>query len=399
MPKTSISKNMVGGVKSFLAPKGIMISQARHSVLDDIRHANIALLPLLFVGTVAAVIVGAEAAAVGSVLLWCVACLASGGTVGFLFGIPKSNNATKPPKDPAKIAPKPADHEVDFSRPNTNLEEVSDWLTKIIVGLGLVHLKDIQVKVMEISHNAASSLNPTPTTSDVSAATALVVGFGVLGFLCGYLYTRLFLQGAFSRSDNQMRKFQDVVATELSEAAPDAPRPEGEPSLPSPSDRQSAERVLQSAPSNGSTDAIRLPLKDLTSTYEKLRTEMTYGRERTRKMTEIASGIKRLALAAAPLLPELAQSSSPGERLAAVMILQMKFDPAYIEWLANRIVEEPAFCGYQAVSSLLARIPLVGGPEVQRIKKAVQEAVDKRISLGLEPESELSKLVDRLLAA
>lgn len=291
------------------------------------------------------------------------------------------------------------DQEIEASRPNTNLEEVSDWLTKIIVGLGLVHLKDLQAKIMEVSRNAASALNVSPSPSDVSAATALVVAFTVLGFLCGYLYTRLFLQGAFSRSDNQMRKFQDVLAKELSATEPEAQPPSGEPSVPSSSDRRSAERVLQSAPSDGSTDAVRLSLRALTLAYEKVRGESAFSRERTKKMTEIASGIKRLALAAAPLLPELTQSTSPGERLAAVMILQMKFDPAYIEWLANRIVEEPAFCGYQAASALLARMPLVGGPEFQRIKNAVQEAKDRRASLGLEGESERDKLIERILAA
>ena len=41
--------------------------------------------------------------------------------------------------------------------------------------------------------------------------SALIVGFFILGFLCGYLYTRTFLQGAFARSDPRLMKFQQVL--------------------------------------------------------------------------------------------------------------------------------------------------------------------------------------------
>lgn len=393
------------GVKSLWSSKDLPAGQAPKRDYEDIRKVNAALLPLLALGLGAAIWVGWQASSVGPVLLWCVACLAVGATVGFLFGIPRSGgqiskqNARKDSaKTGAKVASTSTERESETGRPNTNLEEVSDWLTKILVGLSLVHLKTIEESVMSMSRNAAASLSATPTAADISAATALVVGFAVVGFLCGYLYTRLFLQGAFSRSDYDMRKFHEVLAEELSNTSPEAAPPSGEPSIPSPSDRQSAERVLQVAPTNR-PDEVLAPLRALAAEYERVRGEMLFGRERTSKMSEIASGMKRLALVTAPFLPQLTQSSSPGERLAAVIILQMKFDPAYIEWLANRLVEEPAFGGYQAASALLARVRIVGGRERQRIKTAAQAAMNKRAELRLKPEVERDKLVEQILAA
>jgi hypothetical protein len=114
-------------------------------------------------------------------------------------------------------------------------------------------------------------------------------------------------------------------------------------------------------------------------------------------MSQIANGMKRLALAAAPFLPQLTQSSSPGERLAAVMILQMKFDLRYTEWLAARLVEEPAFAGYQAVSTLFARMLVAGDAERDSIKAVVGAAKKKRSDLRLPPEEQRDKLVDQLL--
>ena len=84
-------------------------------------------------------------------LLWCVACLAVGGTVGFLFGIPRATAQPATPsaartQDAGKAESKlrSSDRDTEGGRPNTNLEEVSDWLTKILVGLTLVNLSTIE---------------------------------------------------------------------------------------------------------------------------------------------------------------------------------------------------------------------------------------------------------------
>jgi len=84
-------------------------------------------------------------------------------------------------------------------RVNTNLEEISDWLTKIIVGLGLYELKRIPTWIGELARVFASSLQRSDQEQGVFGAA--IVFFLICGFLMGYLVTRLYLQGALGRAD------------------------------------------------------------------------------------------------------------------------------------------------------------------------------------------------------
>ncbi|MFL5330330.1 MAG: hypothetical protein ACJ8C4_15625 [Gemmataceae bacterium] len=68
-------------------------------------------------------------------LLLAAACVAAGFFAGFVFGIPRVLQVDRVPK-----SLKAADGEYR-QRVNTNLEDISDWITKIIVGLGLYELK------------------------------------------------------------------------------------------------------------------------------------------------------------------------------------------------------------------------------------------------------------------
>ncbi|MDF9618575.1 hypothetical protein P5705_13065 [Pseudomonas entomophila] len=368
---------------------------------EDIRVVNFALLPLVALGLFAVIVIGWRFSAVGSMLLWASACLVSGATIGFLFGIPRSGvlYEQKDPKGRSNgVATLTQDHQNtgEKGRPNTNLEEISDWLTKILVGLSLVNLAEIKAHLVMLSRMVAASLSAAPTNVDVSAGTALVIGFTVLGFLCGYLYTRLFLQGAFIRSDKQLNGYDKIVASELSKGDSGMKPLAGEPAVPSSTDRQSAERILQVAPINR-PDEVLAPLRALASEYENLRRMMPSGEARTYKMSEIVNGMRKLALATDPYLSRLAESTSPGERLAAIIILQMKFHPDYIEWLADRLVIEPAFSAFQAVSALLARIKVVGYPERQRIKAAIIEAKKKMDEHGDKPKEEQEKLMQQII--
>src|SRR5216684_1230684 len=65
------------------------------------------------------------------------AALAAGVLIGFLFGIPRTQQKEGQKSDPT-IGSQPG--VADGYGVNTNLEQISDWLTKIIVGVGLVQL-------------------------------------------------------------------------------------------------------------------------------------------------------------------------------------------------------------------------------------------------------------------
>lgn len=83
-----------------------------------------------------------------SVIFLAAAPLALGGIAGFLFGIPKTlQNGDYQGGD--KSEPK------HRWQANTNLEQVSDWLTKILIGVGLTQLQTIPDRVLDQLENLA----------------------------------------------------------------------------------------------------------------------------------------------------------------------------------------------------------------------------------------------------
>jgi hypothetical protein len=108
----------------------------------------------------------------GTAFLWAMACISAGALIGFLFGVPRAN---------------PAAATGAFLH-NTNVEAVSDWLTKILVGVSLVNLQAIGAFVDRL----AGDLGPALDTSK-PFATGLIVYFFVIGIIEGYILTRMFL--------------------------------------------------------------------------------------------------------------------------------------------------------------------------------------------------------------
>lgn len=131
---------------------------------------------------------------------WSLGYFSLGFVVGFLFGIPRVLQA--------EGSRKPGAEGTNYEqRVNTNLEQISDWLTKIIVGLGLVELRVVPSHLQKAAQWMAQSFvapvaaGAAPSEAATSFAGALIIFFTVLGFLGGYLTTRLFLAGAFGRAD------------------------------------------------------------------------------------------------------------------------------------------------------------------------------------------------------
>ena len=150
-------------------------------------------------------------------LLWAAGLLSLGWLIGFLFGIPKVLQGDTALAQAQGIPP-PAPGEPPAANPqlangaaspairrsqylvNTNLEQISDWLTKIIVGLGLINLKQMPDLVLRLSNFMAPVMG---ADSNVFAA-AVFLYFSVIGFLGGYITTRLWLAGAFYRADSRI---------------------------------------------------------------------------------------------------------------------------------------------------------------------------------------------------
>lgn len=110
--------------------------------------------------------------------------------------------------------------------------------------------------------------------------------------------------------------------------------------------------------------------------YVEARGKMPSGLDRTRKMSSIASQFRSLAAPAYELLPELVVSSSPGERLAAICILQRVPSTKYLNWLAERVAIEKPFVGYQATVALLSAVRATRDVSRSEIAPVVKLAQD-----------------------
>jgi hypothetical protein len=151
-------------------------SQQLLMLIDIVGVLGIVLFSLQFTGGRTKVSVA------GTALLTAGAASLLGGLVGFLFGLPHSGQTTDPNTGSGSSP----------SRINTNLDQVSDWLTKLLLGVGLVQLGRAPRALGRLATNLARGLGDIPGVSG-QFGLALVFYFGICGFLMGYVWARLVL--------------------------------------------------------------------------------------------------------------------------------------------------------------------------------------------------------------
>ena len=273
--------------------------------------------------------------------LLAVAGLLVGGLLGFLFGIPRTlQQASAPaPAGGAELEARTDGRDVDRPeyRGNTNLEQISDWLTKILVGVALTQFDDF----LDFLRRAVGFLAPGFGRPAISRpfVLGLLLFFPTCGFLLGYLLTRLYLPLALRRSDIDLgglgRAETDEQVNDLRQRIATTPISER---------RMESQEVAR--------EALREQLRVLAEEYERLRATLPAGPERTRRMELVASQMRALAPVAYGLLDELMRSSSPGERLAAITFLQVRPQLDALDWLAERVTKEKPFVSYHAALAL-----------------------------------------------
>ena len=80
---------------------------------------------------------------------------------------------------------------------NTNLVEISDWLTKMIVGVGLYQLSTLPGKLKSLAGYFSTAFG-TPAAPP-ALVMAILGYFGIFGFLLGYLWARIYLTKEFEQ--------------------------------------------------------------------------------------------------------------------------------------------------------------------------------------------------------
>lgn len=123
------------------------------------------------------------------------AAFVAGGLLGFLFGIPKT---LQQENDANTIKSGDTKQETTY-RHNTNLEDISDWLTKILVGVGLTQIASISGVLNKYADFVAAGLGNF--SSSKVFGIAILILFLIVGFLVGYLLTRLRLKSALTQAD------------------------------------------------------------------------------------------------------------------------------------------------------------------------------------------------------
>src|SRR5262249_8486891 len=126
--------------------------------------------PLAVLGIYCAELPAGGWMAFGAAAMVSAASSLSGALLGFLFGIPRALSAD------AEIRSREQDRRLIA---NTNLEQVSDWLTKIIVGATLVQLGNLARSFSELA-TSVSSIFGSPSMQNKMMAGAIILYSAVL---------------------------------------------------------------------------------------------------------------------------------------------------------------------------------------------------------------------------
>lgn len=316
---------------------------------------NIILISLLVSGIIIVFIFGANPSGRATIFMWMLACLLSGTFVGFLFGIPKVvQNQGNPNATSANNTNTSSNNNNNSGlgyqqQVNSNLVEISDWLTKIIVGLGLVKLTKIPPYLSQIANILATGLNQTttqPAGLAIAFAYGVIIGYSTMGFLFGYITTRVYLAGAFSAADqNALKRIADKA--EETEGKAQSALQKAEFALTTPrgvveQDNQTAETTLQ----------------QLILDYNQTRNRLPSGSLRTTKMTETIKAMVNTAHSLVNFdISGALLSQDNGVRLSGYAYLYAKPDQQYLDQLSNAIIKDPTpfgqYWGIQALGKII----------------------------------------------
>ena len=333
--------------------------------------------------------------AVGTVgLMYSAASLLLGCFIGFLFGIPRTfqQNPSKPTSsDPDKAASPGFDY-----RPNTNLEQISDWLTKILVGVGLTQVTSISARIEAISTYMVPGLGNFSNSH--AFAMILLVFFSIAGFLLGYLWTRLYLIGAFRQADqDSQQKLSDVIGVMDTIL----------PGITKPDDRQKVaeiKRKFELQLESFATENIdsKRQLEVLANNYDAVRRDMVSGRERTYKMSSIVAQIRAAALQFKPKpkqIQKLFDKGNDGSRIVALSLLQvLKYQDIFDIILESIGNSRTAFEQYTALSAAERMVTGLEAAERKKLKDVIEDQRSGGPGKWITTDSDRWGLSERILA-
>lgn len=144
---------------------------------------------------------GAHWTYLGVGMLTSLAAFAVGCFVGFLFGIPRVVSSGQLRQAQSSSAAGMTAQ----AAPSTNLAEVSDWLTKLVLGAGLVQLTHLGGPIGDLIDHVAAGLHAAGAAAPVDEAATVMAGvilfgYSVIGMLDGYIVTTIWYQKKLQNS-------------------------------------------------------------------------------------------------------------------------------------------------------------------------------------------------------
>ncbi|AKB51642.1 hypothetical protein MSBRW_2389 [Methanosarcina barkeri str. Wiesmoor] len=141
------------------------------------------------------------------------AVFVSGMLIGFIFGIPRILS-----QEPRSLESNDSDGTETKVKSliygeNSNLDQISDWLTKILVGVGLTQLTQVPKALQMYSENIESALGDFPSSG--TFGVAILIYYVVDGFLIGYLWTRRCAAVEFKKGVDELKKEREEFASIL----------------------------------------------------------------------------------------------------------------------------------------------------------------------------------------
>jgi hypothetical protein len=286
--------------------------------------------------------VSPELSVLAAGLMFALAALVTGGLLGFLFGIPRTLTSDGQGSEGRLAA-------LQGIRANTNLEQISDWLTKILVGITLVQLPAIQSGAVRLFDAMEPSLGGSPVGAPF--AGGIVIYFATVGFLSGWLTTRLRLGQAMDEADRAIVLLKEA---QVAEAAGDTEAARLYRS-------EAAAALERAGPAAGS--------------YRDLRRRMPSGPARTAEMETLIDRIKGMAVDFSPEeVHSIFMQGDDGMRLVALALMEGNPRLADFEIIREAVTNsKSAFEQYHGLAAAYKMIPALTSDQRAELARAIAQ--------------------------
>lgn len=129
-------------------------------------------------------------------VVYAAASALTGGFLGFLFGVPRHSLEGTSSGVVSSIG--------GSRTANTNLEQVSDWLTRVLIGATLVEFRGVGDAAGRLFTRLGEALDSTSTATAFTGA--LICYSALAGFIVGWLTTRIWVNRLLPLADGEMEQ-------------------------------------------------------------------------------------------------------------------------------------------------------------------------------------------------